>query len=179
DTRQDEILRVLRAVRERHPDWAVVVALTWLHEGYPEGADHPPYEQLLTAPELADLRRALERQAAEFRALPGTGAVYTVPIDFTRPEEGYREPLYGLDPLLDALEHAGSAGMDVILRALTGGRGGRVGERTRAHILGYALAAAAADVVPMVGFVTVPTIQGKMLHSIGRIHGLAWDRHNL
>jgi len=179
DTRQDEILRVLRAVRERHPDWAVVVALTWLHEGYPEGADHPPYEQLMTAPELADLRRALERQAAAFRALPGTGAVHTVPIDFTRPEEGYREEYYGLDALLDALEHAGSAGMDVILRALTQGDAGRMMERTRPHVLGYAIAAAAADVVPMVGLVTVPTIQGKMLHSIGRIHGVTWDRDTL
>src|SRR5690606_17943128 len=83
DARQNEILRVLRAARERHPDWAVVVAQTWLHEGYPDGADHPPYAALASAPELADLRRALERQAAEFRALPGTGAIYTVPIDFT------------------------------------------------------------------------------------------------
>ena len=99
-----------------------------------------------------------------------------VPIDFTRPEEGYRDPLFGLDPLLDALEQAGSAGMDVILRALMQGDAGRLMERARPHVLGYALAAAAADVVPMVGLVTVPTIQGKMLHSVGRIHGLAWDR---
>jgi uncharacterized protein (DUF697 family) len=179
DTQQGEILRVLRAVRERHPDWAIVVALTWLHEAYPEGADHLPYDQLATAPELADLRRALDKQAAAFRSLPGTGAVHTVPIDFTRPEEGYNDPLYGLDALLEALEHAGSAGMDVILRALTGSDAGRMLERTRPHVLGYALAAAAADVVPMVGLVTVPTIQGKMLHSLGRIHGLKWDRDTL
>jgi len=179
DARQDAILDVLRAVRQRHPDWSVVVALTWLHEGYPDGADHPPYEELATAPELADLRRALDRQSAAFRALPGTGSVHTVPIDFTRPEEGFRDPNFGLDALLDALEQAGSAGMDVILRALTQGDASRLLERTRPHVLGYALAAAAADVVPMVGLVTVPTIQGKMLHSIGRIHGVKWDRDTL
>jgi uncharacterized protein (DUF697 family) len=176
DSAQGDVLRVLHAVRERHPDWALVVAQTWLHEGYPDGADHPPYERLRDAPELADLGRALARQAAAFEALPGSGAVYAVPIDFTRAEEGYAEPLYGLEPLLDALEHAGSAGMDVILQSLKAGGTSRLAERARPHVLGYALAAAAADVVPVVGFVTVPTIQAKMLHSLGRIYGLAWDR---
>src|SRR5690606_4332069 len=42
DAQQDRILRVLRAVRERHPDWDIVVAQTWLHEADPQGADHPP-----------------------------------------------------------------------------------------------------------------------------------------
>lgn len=179
DVNQQEILRALRAVRERHPDWAIVVAQTWLHEGYASGADHPPYDAIATAPGLDDLRRALARQAAEFRALPGAGAVYTVPIDFTRPEEGYDEPYYGLDALLDALEQAGSAGMDVLLRTLTQGDSDRLLARTRAHSLGYALAAAASDLVPVVGLVTVPTIQGKLLHSIGRIHGLQWNRQTL
>lgn len=176
DFRQDDILRVLRAVRERHPDWAIVVAQTWLHEGYPDGADHPPYERLADAPELADLRRALAAQAAEFRALPGSGAVYIVPIDFTRSEEGFSDEFYGLNALLDALEHAGSAGMDVILKSLTARGVDRFSERARPHVLGYALAAAAADVLPAVGIVTVPTIQAKMLHSLGRIYGLEWNR---
>ncbi|HEX7079441.1 MAG TPA: GTPase [Gammaproteobacteria bacterium] len=179
DTRQDEILRVLRDVRARHPDWAVVLAQTWLHEGYPDGADHPPYEALATAPGLDDLRRSLARQAADFAALPGTGAVHAVPIDFTRTEEGYRDPRYGLDALLDALERAGTAGMDVILRSVAAAGSRSLAERARPHVLGYALAAAAADAVPMVGVVTVPTIQGKMLHSIGRIYGIGWNRATL
>ena len=179
DARQEETLGVLRAVRARHPDWAVVLAQTWLHEGYPDGADHPPYEALRSAPGLDDLRRALDLQAAAFEALPGSGAVYAVPVDLTRPEEGYSDPRYGLDALLDALEQAGSAGMDVILRSLGAYGASTLAERARPHVLGYALAAAAADVVPMVGVVTVPTIQGKMLHSIGRIYGLGWDRHTL
>ncbi|MFO7285263.1 MAG: GTPase [Gammaproteobacteria bacterium] len=179
DSRQHELLRVLREVRERHPDWAVVVAQTWLHEGYPEGADHPPYERLADAPELADLRRALAMQAALFKELPGTGAVYTVPIDFTRPEEGYSNPYYGLDALLDALEQAGSAGMNVILRSLAARGSDRLAARARPHVLGYAIAAAASDALPVVGFVTVPMIQAKMLHSLGRIYGLDWNRRTL
>lgn len=176
DGRQDSVLRVLRAVRERHPDWSIVLAQTWLHEGYPDGADHPDYERLAERPELADLRRALASQAAEFRALPGTGAVYAVPIDFTRPDEGYAEPLFGLGALLDALEHAGTAGMDVILRSLTAPGTDRLAVRARPHVLGYAAAAAASDMLPVVGAVTVPTIQAKMLHSLGRIYGLEWNR---
>jgi len=179
DRRQDELMRVLRAVRERHPDWAIVVAQTWLHEGYPDGADHPPYERLADAPELSDLRRALALQAADFRTLPGSGAVYTVPIDFTRAEEGYSDPYYGLDALLDALEQAGSAGMDVILRGLVARGSDRLAARARPHVLGYALAAAASDMLPVVGVVTVPTIQAKMLHSLGRIYGLNWSRRTL
>ena len=48
--------------------------------------------------------------------------------------------------------------------------------RCDAHILGYAGAAAAADIVPLAGAVAVPAIQAKMLHSLGLIHQAAWDR---
>lgn len=179
DQRQDQVLNALRALRGRHPDRTVVLAQTCLHEGYPDGADHPPYESLHSAPGLDDLRRSLAQQAAAFRALPGSGAVRAVPVDLTPPEEGYSDPLYGLDALLDALEHAGSAGMNVILRQLAGRGPDTLADRARPHVLGYALAAAATDAVPMMGFVTVPTIQGKMLHSIGRIYGVTWDRETL
>src|SRR5690606_31665277 len=115
DANQEAVLAVLRAVRERHPDWPIVLAQTTLHEGYPDGAEHPPYADLATAPGLDDLRRSLERQAAAFRSLPGTGPVFAVPIDLTRPEEGYADARYGFAALLDALESAGSEGMNVIL----------------------------------------------------------------
>ncbi len=179
DQQQAAVLDALRALRKRHPDWAVVVAQTSLHEGYPDGADHGPYDELPRARNLEDLRRSLARQAAEFEALPGSAAVYAVPVDLTRPEEGYSDPNYGLDALVEALEKAGSAGMDVIMRDLAARGTSTRAARVRPYILGHALAAAAADVVPVMGLVTVPTIQGKLLHSIGRIYGLAWDRHTL
>ncbi|MGL4438963.1 MAG: hypothetical protein ACRCUE_06795, partial [Bosea sp. (in: a-proteobacteria)] len=47
------------------------------------------------------------------------------------------------------------------------------------HIMGYAAAAAAADIVPLAGAVAVPAIQAKMLHSLALIHGVAWDRQVL
>lgn len=179
DPQQAPVLEVLRAVRKRHPDWAVVVAQTALHEGYPDGADHPSYDELANAAELDDLRRSLARQVETFRALPGSGAVLAVPVDLTRPEEGYSDPHYGLEALLEALEQAGSAGMDAILHDLATGHASSPTVLARGHVLGYALAAAAADVIPVMGLVTVPTIQGKLLHSVARIYGLSWNARTL
>jgi uncharacterized protein (DUF697 family) len=179
DPEQREVLEVLRAVRRRHPDWAVVLAQTTLHEGYRDARDHPRYEDLAAAPDLDDLRRALALQAAEFRALPGRGAVHCVPIDLTRPEEGFEDPSFGLEALLDALEQAGSAGMRTILESLRAGDRDERAAKARPHILGYAAAAGAADFVPLIGWVGVPTIQGKMLHTIARIYDLRWDARTM
>lgn len=179
DPQQAALLDVLAAVRKRHPDWALVVAQTALHEGYADGADHPPYAELGQAAGLEDLRRSLASQAEAFRELPGSGAVHVVPVDLTPPEEGYSDPRFGLEALLAALEQAGSAGMDAILQSLVTQRASSPALLARPHVLGYALAAAATDVVPVLGLVTVPTIQGKLLHSIARIYGVRWNAGSL
>ena len=43
-------------------------------------------------------------------------------------------------------------------------------------MLGYAGAAAAADLVPAVGLIAVPSVQGKMLHALAGRYGVPWDR---
>ena len=43
-------------------------------------------------------------------------------------------------------------------------------------MLWYARTAAAADSLPLVGMVSVPAVQGKMLHSLARRYGVEWDR---
>ena len=40
DTEQRPVVDVIRAARQRHPDWPVVVAQTTLHEGYAPGMRH-------------------------------------------------------------------------------------------------------------------------------------------
>ncbi len=179
DPQQEALLAALRAVRKRHPDWAVLLVQTCLHEGYPAGTDHPPYDELASAPGLEDLRRSQHRQLQAFEALPGNGPLYTVAVDLTQPQEGYGDPDYGLEALLDALTQAGSQSMEGILRRL-GRRGGDAQLRqAHPHILGYAAAAAGSDLLPLVGLVSVPTVQGKLLHSLGRIYGLDWDRRTV
>ncbi len=179
DPQQRAVVEVLYDIRRRHPDWTIVLVQTCLHEGYPDERDHPPHAQLTTAPDLDDLRRALEAQAKVFRALPGNGAVHTVAVDLTQPEEGFADPEYGLDALLDTLDDACSRGHATLIRDIAGrARDARLA-RAHPHLLGYATAAGVCDLVPVMGFVTVPTLQGKMLHSISLLYGVAWDRRTL
>ncbi len=46
----------------------------------------------------------------------------------------------------------------------------------RNEVLFYAGTAATSDVIPGVGLVSVPVIQGKMLHSLGNQYGIEWNR---
>jgi len=179
DLHQDEVLETLRAVRRRHPDWPVLLVQTCLHEGYPDDRDHPPYPALDAAPGLEDLARCRRQQADAFRALPGKGPVVVVPVDLTLPDEGYTPVFYGLPALLDALEAQAPGRLAAILQALRRPADDPRVRRARPHILGYASAAAASDVVPVLGVVSVPAMQGKLLHSLGRIYGVPWDAGSL
>lgn len=176
DPHQEAVLEVLRAVRQRHPHWPVVLVQTRLHDGYPDGRDHPDAAALARDPDLADLRRALEAQARAFRDLPGDGPIHEAAVDLTPLQEGFSDPEYGLEALLDALDAGCADGRAGWIRELAEeARAGRAA-RLRPHILGYALAAGAADVFPMVGTVAVPTVQGRMLHTIATFHAVPWDR---
>ncbi len=179
DPAQDSLLNSLRTIRARRPRIGIIVAQTTLHEGYPSGADHPPYDTLMNDETLRDLQRSLAHQARQFEALPGSGRVVMVPLDFTREEEGYADHRYGLDTLLDALASAGSEGMQIVLEELSrAGSDGRP-RRARGHIIGYATVAGISDTLPVVGAISVPTVQGKMLHSIGRIYDVKWDARTI
>lgn len=179
DPQQDAVLDALATVRRRHPDRPIVVALTCLHEGFPEGGDQPPYAALRTTTGYGDLDRALRHHETAFTALPGDGPVRCVPVDLTRPAEGWADPDYGLDALLDALAEAAPLGMETLLDGLRRPGADHRSRRAHAHIMGYAAAAAALDAVPVVGLVAIPTIQGKLLHSLAGLHGVAWDRRRL
>jgi hypothetical protein len=78
DLQQKEVLDVLSAVRDRHPDWPIVVAQTSLHEAYAAGEKHVkpyPYGDEASALVPDTLARALSYQRALFRALPGDGGL--------------------------------------------------------------------------------------------------------
>ena len=48
--------------------------------------------------------------------------------------------------------------------------------QVRHEVLWYAGASAAADTIPIAGWVAVPAIQGKMLHSLANQYGLTWNK---
>jgi uncharacterized protein (DUF697 family) len=178
DLEQDAVVSVMRAARQRHPDWPVVIAQTALHEGYPAGMTHPPYPaaaNLVSAVMPRDLARALTHQRSLFALLPGRAAASFVPIDFTRAGDGYAPVDYGREALIDALIAAAPAAVAVALTELV-----RAGEDTAGkvnpHILGFALAAGASDAVPVAGLVAVPVVQAAMLQQLARLCGARWDR---
>lgn len=180
DADQEAVLAVVRKVRERHPDWPILVAQTSLHDGYVHGAGHPvpyPFEAngQPSAPLPGDLARTLAWQRRSLEGMPGSGAIEFVPIDFTRPGDGLQPQHYGLSAMQDALLRVAPAAIAAALGPDRGLHGARA-RRARSHILGYAAAAAAADVLPIAGVVAVPGLQAKMLHSIASIYGTAWDR---
>ena len=44
------------------------------------------------------------------------------------------------------------------------------------EVLWYAGGAAAVDVIPIAGWIAVPALQGKMLHSLANQYGLVWNK---
>jgi uncharacterized protein (DUF697 family) len=179
DVAQESIIAVAEAARERHPDWPVIVAQTCLHEGYPPGMGHPspyPFDRagLPTATLPGELARTMAWQRERIMKLSGRGAIRFVPVDFTQEGDGFEPRLFGLEALRTALLDIAPEAIGAAL-ALDDPAGGRQ-KRATQHVMGYAGAAAAVDVVPVAGAVAVPAVQAKMLHSLGEIYGVAWDR---
>lgn len=179
DPQQDDVFAQVHRIRKRHPGWPVVLVQTRLHDGYPDDRDHPDYAELQRDTGLTDLQRALMTQAARLETLPGPGPVHAVAVDLTRPEDGFTNPDYGLDALLAVLDQVLDATQSEQLRSLQLTDADARLQQLHPHLVGYATAAGLTDLIPLAGFVTVPTLQGKMLHSIGRIYGLDWDRRSL
>ncbi len=182
DAAQDAVLDVARAARLRHPEWPVLVAHTCLHEAYPPGAGHLlPYpfdaEGKATAALPGDLARLLSWQREQCLKLPGSGPIAFVAVDFTKAEDGLEPHHYGLAALHEAIVRVAPAAVSAAI-SLEGGAGS-IARRAGQHILGYATAAGAADVVPVAGAVAVPAVQAKMLHSLAEIYGVSWDRRML
>ncbi len=174
----------LAKVRAANPRRPVVLALTCLHESFPQ-QNHPqpyPFDPLapdakpapgVTAPEALppDLVRLVREQTAQFAGLVDR----VVPIDLTRPEEGFADPDYGGPALqavlLDSLPQA--------LRA-TLGRVQAVNDQLKAlHlkramplILGYSTLAGTAGAIPVpfLDLVLLPAIQARMVQQIARLY---------
>jgi uncharacterized protein (DUF697 family) len=186
DAEQSAVVETVRAARQRHPDWPVVVAQTTLHEGYATGQGHPrPYP---FAEEAADkavpralpepLTRALAHQRALFGELPGRGPVRFVPIDLTQPGDGFDPVDYGREALISALIAAAPTAVRLALTELPGATAETHARSANAYILGFAAAAGTSDALPVAGVVTVPVLQAAMLRQLAQLHHVTWDRRS-
>lgn len=177
DMALEQVLAALEPIIRARPDWPVVVAQTTVHEGYPPSLrDHlSPYPfAAASLPETvpADLARALAFQRTLFARIR---VRHFVPLDFTLPEDGFTDPFYGRDALLDALAEAHPHAVYQTLRQLP--------ELTRElkdlhfrqaqpHIIAYALAAGAvaAAPLPLADLPVISALQLKLLHTIASIY---------
>jgi uncharacterized protein (DUF697 family) len=182
DPMQDDVLRVVRTARRRHPYWPVVVAQTGLHRRYEPGAPHPAtYSYTGGATDETDsripsaLRQAIAYQRRLFSGLSG-GPVRFVPIDFTVPEDGYDPQDFGLAALWQALEETGPDALAALHRSVADVESDEIRASTRRLVQGFGAVAAGAGAVPfpLFGVGGLAGVLALMLRMLARRHGVEW-----
>lgn len=153
---------------------ALVDALTALDTGPDEMAIVHVHTALHTLPLDERIRAIGHNRQIVAQALKHTPA--QVLIDFTDPDDGFDDSDVGLSDLREAIINL----VPELSRILAKHSGADQEETLfltqRREILGYASAAATADLVPAVGLLAVPTLQGKLLHTLAARYDVSWDR---
>ncbi len=175
DHAQENVVRHLRRLRDAQPKRPVLLALTCLHEAYPQ-EQHPqpyPFDGGLDAPAAPEpLRRSMAEQARRFEGL----ADAVVPIDLTPAGEGFAEPNYGGDRLKQTLiELLPRAYRQTLLTLDEANRelADAFSRRVLPHIAGYSTLAATAGAIPVpwLDLLILPGIQTQMIHHLARLYG--------
>ena len=125
--------------------------------------------------DVSTRRRAIAHNARAVAEALGREAP-SVEIDFTEPEDGFEDPDVGLESLRGAIVDLVPALEEALAVHDAGDREERAFAAHRNEVLGYAGAAAAVDLVPGLGLVAVPSVQGKLLHALAGRYGVAWNR---
>ncbi len=196
DHAQENVLEHLGRIRRRAPSRPVVLVLTCLHEAYPLQQHPQPYpfngQPQATGEENgragvngqaaqgvkagASCPEGLERSIEEQRRRFADVVDHVVPVDLTRPEEGFSDCHYGGAYLKEVL-------LQVLPRAyrqtlLTLEEGMRelqdlYARRALPHILGYSTLAATAGAIPIpwLDLFILPVIQSRMIYHLARFYG--------
>lgn len=173
DFAAEPVLHPLRTIRKSAPQRPVLLAITCLHEAYPQ-QQHPPYPftDSLTPPGLVEeVARALAAQRKAFDELVDG----IVPVDITRPAEGFAPSDYGGDQLIDRLTDMLPSAYRYSLRSMSTVRANLKDLHERAaipYIHGSATLAATAALspVPWVDIPVVAGIQTSMVYAIARVY---------
>jgi uncharacterized protein (DUF697 family)/predicted GTPase len=181
DHATEKLVEQVRNLRWQQPDRPVVLALTCLHEAYPQ-EQHPLPEEVFNNPNWdkdedllhrsSDLLQTLRTQKKVFMGLFD----YLVPLDLTPPMEGFNNANYGGTHLKDALVHSLPGAYRQTLLHL--------GEATRAlqdmfarralpHILAFSSMAATAGAIPIpwIDLLIIPGIQTRMIYHLAKLYG--------
>jgi uncharacterized protein (DUF697 family)/predicted GTPase len=174
----ENLLRHFEAIRRASPTRPVVLALTCLHEAYPQSQHPQPYPFATSNFDLANpsipeaLRLSLAEQQKRFAGLYD----YLVPIDLTQAIDGFAEPHYGGERLRGVLLEALPAAYRQTLIALEQASKelqDLFAKRALPHILGYSSLAASAGAIPVpwVDLLILPGIQTQMIYRLARLYG--------
>jgi uncharacterized protein (DUF697 family) len=180
DFASENVLTQLRKVRDIQPARPVVLALTCLHDAYPQKQHVEPYpfladgavEERAHGDVSADLVRSIAAQRRQFEGLYD----YVVPVDLTRAEEGFHDPVYGGPRLRDVLiEALPKAYRNTLLKLeeATHSLQDLYERRALPHIVAYSTLAATAGAVPIpwVDLFILPGIQTQMVFKLAQLYG--------
>jgi uncharacterized protein (DUF697 family)/predicted GTPase len=166
----DAVYRLLRNLRQAHPQIPSLLVVTCLHELYPpQVSDHPVYP-----PALTEVQRAVKALETQFDVCDRT-----VLIDFTLEEDGFTPVFYGLEAFVEALSALlPDAEAQVIHQLLEqAGVSDRIGDiyrdAGRRYILPFSVMAATLAAVPL-PFATMPVLtalQVTLVTLLGRLYG--------
>lgn len=184
DFANDSVRTALKQIRKASPNRPVMLVLTCLHEVRPQDQHVQPYpfdplageKPAVTGPVSDDLARLIAQQAKEFEGLVDV----IVPIDLTRPEEGYTDPNYGGDTLKRVMLHL----LPDAYRATFARLEDVMGSLKELHlrhaipiIIGYSSMAATAGSlpIPFIDMLLIPGIQAKMVRDLAKLYGQPLD----
>jgi uncharacterized protein (DUF697 family) len=191
----ENLLEQLPKIRQAQRSRPVVLALTCLHEAYPQQQHVVPYPfpeglsprtgaALASAPSTngtdgaappvapEPLLVSIREQCRRFEGL----ADVVVPIDLTPPVEGFNDPTYGGDILKQALIDGLPAAFRqtlIALDAATHELQDLYAQHALPHIMGYSTLAATAGAIPVpwLDLFIIPGIQTRMIAHLARLYG--------
>jgi uncharacterized protein (DUF697 family)/predicted GTPase len=175
DHGQENVERHLQTIRAAKSGRPIILALTCLHEAYPQQQHPTPYpfkNTLYPAGLSQDLLRSIASQQERFKSLVDD----IVPIDLTRPEEGFAEPHYGAPELRQSImDHLPKAYRQTLLALDESTHEFRDAALKRAMplVISYSTLAAGAGAIPVpfVDLLVIPGIQAKMVHALADAYG--------
>jgi uncharacterized protein (DUF697 family) len=179
DHAQEHVLEHLRRIRQDRPARPVVLVLTCLHEAYPQ-QQHPqtyPFTRENVHGEgppsevHADLWRCIVEQRRRFAEV----ADRIVPVDLTRPEEGFHESNYGgafLQATLRDLLPAAYQQTFERVEELIAKYQDNFARPALPYILGYSTLAATAGgfPIPWVNLLILPALQMRMVEKLAEVY---------
>ncbi|NER05143.1 MAG: DUF697 domain-containing protein, partial [Okeania sp. SIO3C4] len=170
DFATDTLRQIAQQLRQEDPNIPCLLAVTCLHELYPNPTDdHPEYP-----PEYEEINRAFIAIQEDFGKLSDRSVL----IDFTLEEDDYNPVFYGLEAFRDSLaELLPEAEARTIYQLLDEQASKQLGniyrDVGRRYILSFTIMAATAAAVPL-PFATMPVLtalQVSMVGLLGNLYG--------